>query len=112
MNDKIFEARPGLCVVLLPDPPRYTVHAVSNDYVQLTGIERSVITGKEFFSFLPPAPGDPHALAEQNLRASLQYVIDNKVPHEMTLQRYDVPDDKGSFAERYWKTCNVPVCDD
>ena len=105
----VFEARPGLSVLLLPDPPRFTVVSISNDFVKITGIQKEEAVGKEYLSLFPFNPIDPDDIWKKNVRASFETVIKNKAPHGLPLQRFDIADNKGVMTERYWKSQDMPV---
>ncbi len=112
IDSKLFEATPGNSAVLLPDAPRFSVIAVSDDYVRTTGIKREELIGKGHFEMFPESPDDPHFSGEQNIRASFDYVLKHKKPHLLQQQRYDIPNSDGTFREKYWKIYNVPVLSD
>jgi PAS domain S-box-containing protein len=105
----IFESRPGNSIVLLPDAPKFTVIAVSNDFAHATGIKREDLIGKGHFEMFPQNPDDVLFTGEHNMRASFDYVLTHKEPHLMPQQRYDLLDGDGTFTEKYWKAYNVPV---
>src|SRR5262249_11993574 len=46
-----------------------------------------------------------------NLRASLNFVLQNAAPHTMAVQKYDIRRPDGSFEERFWSPLNKPVLD-
>ncbi len=102
----LFESAPGLYLVLLPD---LTIHAVSDAYAEATMTKREDITGKHLFGVFPDNPNDGSADGVSNLRASLNYVLKNKAPHSMAVQKYDIRRPDGSFEERYWSPHNKPV---
>ncbi len=108
----LFEACPGLYLVLLPNTPVFTIIAVSNAYLQATMTKREVILGKGIFEAFPDNPDDPHATGVRNLRTSLEKVVLNKTTDAMLVQKYDIarPDSQGGgFEERYWTPINSPV---
>ncbi|HZG99726.1 MAG TPA: PAS domain S-box protein, partial [Flavisolibacter sp.] len=105
----IFESRPGVGIVLLPDAPKFTIVAVSNDFLQTSGMTRDQVIGKSLFEVFPESPGDPNFTGEQNIKDSFAYIIHYKVPHEIPVQRYDIPNGDGTFLQRYWRASNAPV---
>ncbi len=110
INDfRAFEAAPGVSVILLPDPPFYTHVAVSNDFIFTSGMKREEVVGKGHFELFPRSPDDAESTGEQNLRASFEFIIEHKKPHEIPLQRYDIPKGDGTFDQRYWKIRNAPI---
>lgn len=105
------EATPGLSIIVLPDSPVFTTVSVSNDFVALTGISRKQIIGETHFKFFPGNPHDEDFTGENNLKASFDFVIRNKVAHRMPLQRYDFQKD-GQFVTKYWSVTNAPIIDE
>ena len=106
----LFEAAPGLCLVL---DPSLTIVAVTDAYAEATMTERAAILGRHIFEVFPDNPDDPGAEGVANLRASLERVIRDRVRDAMPVQKYDIrrPDEDG-FEERFWSPTNSPVLDD
>lgn len=110
----LFEASPGLFLVLLPDAPHFTIVAVSNAYIQATMTQRETMIGKGLFEVFPDDPDDPKADGVLNLRASLERTLASLVPDAMAVQKYNVrrPESEGGdFEERWWSPLNTPVLD-
>src|SRR5690349_9654621 len=108
---KLFEAAPGLYLVL---DPALVIVAVSDAYLRATMTVRHDILGRGIFDVFPDNPGDARASGERNLRASLQRVLRDRVPDTMAVQKYDIrrPDSEGGqFEVRYWSPVNSPVLD-
>lgn len=109
----LFEAAPGLYLVLLPDAPKFTIVAVDDAYAHATNTLRENIIGKGLFEVFPDNPDDPQADGTSNLRASLERAIDTKLPDTMAVQKYDIKlPDSDAFEVRYWSPLNTPVLDD
>jgi signal transduction histidine kinase len=107
----IFEAAPGLYLVLRPD---FTIVAASEAYLRATMTTRAGIVGRQIFDVFPDNPNDPTATGVANLRASLQRVLQHRSADPMVIQKYDIrrPDaEGGGFEERYWSPVNSPVED-
>ncbi len=102
----IFEAAPGLYLILLPD---LTIIAVSNAYLQATMTKRTDIIGHHLFEIFPDNPADSSATGVSNLRFSLNYALEHKTSHTMAVQKYDIRKPDGTFEERYWSPINKPV---
>jgi hypothetical protein len=108
----IFEAAPDLYLILAPDPPRFTILAASNAYLQATMTQREGrrgILGLPMFEAFPDPPNVPHATGTRNLRASLERALTTLHTDVMELQHYDVRRPDGSWEERHWAPRNVPV---
>lgn len=102
----LFEAVPGLYLVLLPD---LTIVAASDAYVAATMSQRNIITGQKLFEAFPGNPDDEEADGVINLKNSLDYVLEQKTAHTMAVQKYDIRRADGTFEERYWSPINKPV---
>jgi signal transduction histidine kinase len=105
----LFESAPGLYLVLTPE---FTVVAASDAYLKATMTTREQVLGRGIFDLFPDNPDDPHADGVKNLRASLDRVLEERVPNPMPVQKYDIrrPDSEGGdFEERYWSPVNSPV---
>lgn len=108
----IFEAAPGLYLVLKPDPPRYTIVACSDAYLQATMTKREELLGHGLFEVFPDDPAAPGSTGVKNLGASLGRVIATQAPDTMALQLYPIrrpPEAGGGFEERWWRPANFPV---
>ncbi|WP_181305226.1 PAS domain-containing protein [Rufibacter sp. XAAS-G3-1] len=106
----IFRALPRLYIVVSPD---FTIVEASDAYLTSTFKDRSIL-GKYLFEVFPDNPDLASADGVLNWRQSLEFARDNKVPHKMALQRYDVtkPEEMGGgFEEKYWQPSNTPVLD-
>ncbi|HYG36553.1 MAG TPA: ATP-binding protein, partial [Clostridia bacterium] len=106
---RLFEAAPGLYLVLAPD---LRIVAVSDAYLQATLTRRADIVGRHLFEVFPDNPNDPNADSIRNTRASMNRVLQSHVPDVMMVQRHDVrrPEPEGGgFEERYWSPVNSPV---
>jgi PAS domain S-box-containing protein len=102
----LFEAAPGLYLVLYPD---LRIAAVSDAYLQATMTKRKEILGRHLFEVFPDNPDDPTADGVSNLRASLDHVLKRQSEHTMAVQKYDIRREDGSFEERFWSPRNKPV---
>ena len=107
----LFEAVPGLYLVLLPDAPRYTIVAVSDAYARATMTKREEILGRGLFDMFPD-PVDPTATGGNGVGASLGRVLTKRVPDAMAVQKYAIrrpAESGGEFEERWWSRRNSPV---
>src|SRR5437870_512376 len=107
----LFEAAPGLYLVLDPD---LCIVAVSDAYLAATMTKRDEIIGRGIFDVFPDNPDDPAATGESNLRTSLERVRRHCVVDTMAVQKYDIrrpAEEGGGFEVRYWSPVNSPVLD-
>lgn len=102
----IFKNIPSLYMILLPD---FTIVEVSAPYAKATLTIREEVLGRNLFDVFPDNPQDIDADGVSNLRASLNFVLRNKVEHVMAVQRYDVRNRDGKFEKKYWSPMNTPV---
>ncbi|HEU4727463.1 MAG TPA: ATP-binding protein [Kofleriaceae bacterium] len=112
---KLFEAMPGLYLVLEPDAPRYPIVAVSDEFAHTTLTTREAIIGRGLFEALPDPPADAHVAAARSLTESLARVVRDRAADAMEVQRYSVriPDIMGGGVEdRWWAAVNSPVLGD
>ncbi|OJT20020.1 hypothetical protein BO221_33015 [Archangium sp. Cb G35] len=107
----VFESVPEPLLVLAPDPPRFTIIAVSEAYLRATLTRRQDILGRALFEVFPDNPADPTATGVSNLRSSLERVLHGRAPEAMAVQKYDIPLREGGFEERFWSPLNTPVLD-
>ena len=108
----LFEAMTGSCILLRNDTPRYTILAATPGYLAQTRTTKEGIVGKGIFEAFPGNPVDPTDTGTSDLSASLAQVQQQKKPHYLPVQRYDVAGEDGSFSERYWRASNNPVFTD
>ena len=105
----LFEAAPGLYLVLLPD---LRIAAASDAYLRATMTTREGILGRHIFDVFPDDPGERDATGVRNLAASLERVLNTCQPDPMAVQKYAVRRpmrEGGEFEERYWSPLNSPV---
>ena len=108
----LFDALPGLYLVLLPDDPVFTIVIANQAYAKATLVDPDRIAGRPLFEVFPDNPDDPNASGVENLSASLRQVIATKAAHTMPAQKYDIrrPESLGGgFEERYWSPVNTPI---
>jgi|GEM_PF-1959612 len=106
---KIFRAVPAACLVLLPNVPNFTIVEVSDAFLKTKSIRRPDVVGKRLFDIFP----DTSAVDSlSDLTFSLLYVIEQKKPHRMAIQR-DGETRQHSLLSgaRYWLPENIPVLD-
>lgn len=108
---RAFETVPDLYLILSVD---LVILTASEAYLKATLSEREVIVGKLVFEAFPDNPEALQAGGTSNLNVSLQQALSTRKPHQMALQRYDVPRPAGlggGFEEKYWSPLNTPVLD-
>lgn len=102
----LYEAQHTAHLVLAPD---LTIETVSEAYLQATMRREADLVGKYLFAAFPDNPDDPQATGEQNIAASLAWVMEHRRPHRMPVQKYDIRRPSGEFEARWWAPLNIPV---
>ena len=106
---RIFENAPHPYLILRADR-LFTIVAVSERYLTVTGTQRENIIGRGLFAVFPNNPDDPSDTGTSDLAISLERVLRDRAQDVMGVQRYDVPSGDG-FQEKYWSPVNTPLFD-
>jgi PAS domain S-box-containing protein len=108
----VFNSLPGIFILLQPDAPKFTIVAVTDDYLTTTFTKRNDIIGKGLFDIFTDSLQNEKATGKQNITNSLQHVIQYREPHQVIDQRYDVYNPaKNNFEFRIWSLQSKPVLD-
>jgi signal transduction histidine kinase len=81
----VFEGSGDLSVLLAPNPPEFTVLALSDAYLLALGAERAACMGRGLFELLSTSQPTGWS-AITNLRSSLQQVCASMSPHSLSLR--------------------------
>ncbi len=109
----VFNNLPGLFIILEPNSPLFTVTAISNAYLKATHTKREALINKGFFEVFRSNPKDPKETSVALFKHSFAYVLEHKMPHEMQVQRFEIPEGHSHhLIERFWKPINTPVLDE
>ncbi len=108
VNSLLVNALPGNHLVLFPDAPRFTIAAVTDDYLAAVSIQREALVGNGMFEVFF-SNGRNQAIAQQ-LRQSLTQVLQTKQTHLMADLPYERPYTQTDVLEwRTWRPINKPV---
>ncbi|WP_181885112.1 PAS domain-containing protein [Pontibacter diazotrophicus] len=107
----IFNTLPGNFLVLQPNPPLFTILAISDSLLQITNQERHNVVGKSVFEAYPENPDDSTSSGPSRMRDYLQKTLQEKKIDQVPLVRYDVPNTESAFEARYWSADSRPVLD-
>lgn len=107
----LVEAAPGLRLVLLANPPDFTVVAISRDLCRLLGADRENLSGMRFLDVCNKFGLPSNSREFDRLEASLMYVLSHKTQHrapdiEFIFQLPDIPATKNK-----WTAIHTPVFD-
>ncbi|MGV3557504.1 sensor histidine kinase [Larkinella arboricola] len=106
----LINAMPGNHLVVLPDAPRFTIAAVTDDYLTATGLKRETLVG--FGAFEVFFRHEHNQVVAQQLLQSLTQVLQTKQTHLMADQRHGWPDAQtGVLQWRTWRPVNKPILD-
>lgn len=106
---RIFEALPGMFLILSPD---LRILAASDVWLRSTKTRREEVLGRPVLDVFPENPEGKGGASD--LRASLVHAVERRVRHTMATLRYDLvrPEAVGDgFETRYWTPVNTPVLD-
>lgn len=107
----IFDALPGLSLILRPDAPHFTIVNRTEEYANATMSSKEII-GKGLIEVFTGNPAHPEAHIVQDLIACLMKVLQTKRAHRMNDLRVDIMNPKTNKPEaRYWLPINTPVLD-
>ncbi|WP_431784772.1 ANTAR domain-containing protein [Streptomyces chumphonensis] len=86
---------------------------VNHAYATVTMREREELIGVPLFKAFPANPHDPEADGIPNFLESFRHVMDERRPHTMDVQKYDIPHQAspGGFREKFWSPVNSPLLD-
>jgi PAS domain S-box-containing protein len=108
---RLFESVPGKNLLILNNPPHFTIAGVSNDYLKLIQKSREELVGQGIFESFPSNRNNPDDQGEFNLRTSFQEVIEQNKRSSIITYRYDVLNSEDEYEERHWKIFNTPIPD-
>ncbi|HKJ87854.1 MAG TPA: response regulator [Gammaproteobacteria bacterium] len=111
---RVFEASQDIYALVAPNPPDFTILAVSKGHVQASVRPREEIVDRGFFGVYPQNPEAREASrGAQALRTAFERLLRDKKPNSIGAFRYDIPDPENPhrFHERYWSPQNFPIFD-
>lgn len=112
MNFKAaFEAMPGMSVLIDTDTPRYSIVAVTDDYVSALGKTRTELTGKGFLEIFSSGHDYLNHVSAQDLLDSFEYVMKHKVLHQSPVQLINEAEGDDRLKQKYRRASIKPVLD-
>jgi two-component system sensor histidine kinase VicK len=98
-------------LVMRADVPRFTILAVSDQYLQLVHKDRKELLGKGLFEVFPGNQADP---SEQfSVAASFNRVINKGQHDELPVFKYKIFSPESNVLEtHYWSNLNEPILDE
>jgi len=104
----IFDNTPGLCLILSPE---LHILEASDEYLKVFSTSKESLQGKYLFDVFQNAPYYLNATVSDNIKSSLNRVIENKAADAMAVQHFDIRDNDGNYIERSWSLFNLPLFD-
>lgn len=105
----VFLALPERYVVFEPNPPHYTMVAADDAYLKVVGLSRDQVVGHGLFDIFPDTSPMALKTGKGELARSLENCLKTKTPDSLGVVRYDIPDQNGELALRYWQATHYPV---
>lgn len=98
-------------LVMKADAPKFTILAVSDQYLSLVHKRRDELLGKGLFEVFPGSQADP---SEQfSVAGSFARIMQSRKPDELPLFKYEIPiPESGSYDTFYWSNLNEPLLDE
>lgn len=100
-----------MSVLIDTDAPRYSIIAVTDDYVATSGKKRSELTGRGLLETFSSAYGHLNHVSGQNLLNSFEYVMNHKVLHQSPDHFTSEPEGDEWVKQKYRRTSIKPVLD-
>ncbi|GAB2791205.1 hypothetical protein GCM10027275_40190 [Rhabdobacter roseus] len=103
----VFE-KSAASLVIKADPPRFTMLAVSDQYLKMTACKREDLIGKGVFEVFTDNETDPSG-ALSAFRAFME-VIETRQQVDLPIYKYEIISPaSGKLEPFYWSNCNVPI---
>ena len=102
----VFDAMPGMCLVL---DPGFRILAQNAEHARATLTSSKDVIGRGLFEVFPDNPDDSGAHGVSVVRQSLLTVLKTRASDVMPIIRYDVQPEMGKFQTRYWAIVNTPI---
>jgi PAS domain-containing protein len=102
----VFRYLPVPVLIIGPD---FVILDMNDAYLGTTSKTRGDLVGNSVFSAFPENPAEPGREGWANFGDSLRRVVSTGEPEILPLQRFDIEDEQGAFAERYWCPVYAPV---
>jgi len=107
----LLNAVPGAYLVLNPD---LSIVGVSDLFLEVLNVKRDALLNSKLFSIYSTIESDHYGVNASfvdNLKKSIQFVLEHATPHELDQQRYMITNNKGVAGEHHWNIYNKPVLD-
>ncbi|MEO6188819.1 MAG: PAS domain-containing protein, partial [Ginsengibacter sp.] len=106
----VFQAMPGIGIILLPDSPNFTIVGLTDDLIKLGNLNRNEMIGKSFFYFFEESSFGMFAPDKAIFIQSLEQVISSGKSGRMETQQLNFKKE-GALQAQYWSPVITPVFD-
>ncbi|RYZ80096.1 MAG: PAS domain-containing protein [Proteobacteria bacterium] len=92
----------------------FKIVTANHSFETVCGLSLQVLKDRHIFEVFPDNPDDPTANGVENLTASFNRVMKNKIADQMPVQKFDVAipgSANNEFQVRYWNPINTPLFD-
>lgn len=107
----VLRAAPTPLLLLAADAPRYTMVLANNMHAWAFGAAATALEGKGVFEVFPAEPDAVTKAFMENVRRSLDRVVETGAGDQMPVMPYAVVGPDGAAEERHWSAVNAPVRD-
>lgn len=107
----VFNAMPGMNILVHTDTPQYSIAAVTDDYVAHSGKSRPELIGKGFLDSFSSGYDHLNNPSPQILRDCFEYVVNHKVLYQSPVQLFNKHEGDEGFKQKYRKTSVKPILD-
>lgn len=110
--DYLFHTVPGNYLVMLNDPPKYTIVEANQALLDLVGMKREQLMEHSLWEVFPESENEASQRGTRRLHESIEECLRTGRPHSVGVIRYDLPLENSSFERRLWATTNFPIIHD
>ncbi len=107
--DYLFHTVPGHYIVMLNNPPRYTIVEANEALLELVGMTRKQLLERSLWGVFPESSDEASRAGTRRLRESIEECVRTQRAHSVGVIRYDLPRSHGTFERRLWATTNFPI---
>jgi PAS domain S-box-containing protein len=109
MDYTLFEATPGINVLIKPNASKFAIVAVSKDLLHTFKVKKEKLVGRDYFDIFK-CPGEDPTTTDR-LRTSFENVLVYKRPDQLDGPGPEPEDSDQTLRQRSWRIVNVPVTD-
>ncbi|MDB5166201.1 MAG: domain S-box protein [Candidatus Saccharibacteria bacterium] len=112
LESYLFNVIPEPHIVFQANDPTFTIAAENIAHSEIAHTVPSEIVGRPLFDVFPDTSEKYLKTGESDLIESFRTAIRTKKPHPMSALRYDIKDQDGKLAVRYWQVVHYAIFDE